>query len=118
MITRNDLVSSKEYWMVKIQTELFAELEKYLKDNDINRTQFAEKLGVSKGYVSQVLNGDFNHSMSKLIELSLAMGKVPILKFEDLDKYTVEKPTLPTEIPNFPTEKPKIKEKRRMAELV
>lgn len=118
MITRNELVSSKECWMVNIQTELFAELEKYLKDNNINRTQFAEKLGVSKGYVSQVLNGDFNHSISKLIELSLAMGKVPILKFEDLDKYTAEKPALPTKMPNLSTEKPKIKEKQRMAELV
>ena len=117
MITRNDLMGSKEYWMVQIQTELFAELEKYLKDNNINRTQFAEKLGVSKGYVSQVLNGDFNHSMSKLIELSLAMGKVPILKFEDLDKHTMETPNLANEMPNIPTEKPRVKEKRRVAEF-
>lgn len=117
MITRNELVSSKEYWMVNIQTELFTELEKYLKDNNINRTQFAEKLGVSKGYVSQVLNGDFNHSMAKLVELSLAMGKVPILKFEELDKYTTETPNFSTETPNIPVEKPRTKEKRRVAEF-
>ena len=117
MITRNELVSSKEYWMVNIQTELFAELEKYLKDNNINRTQFAEKLGVSKGYVSQVLNGDFNHSMAKLVELSLAMGKVPILKFEELDKYTMEIPNVPTETSNIPADKPMVKGKRRVAEF-
>jgi transcriptional regulator with XRE-family HTH domain len=115
MITRNDLVSSKEYWMVKIQTELFAELEKYLTDNNMTRTQFAEKLGVTKGYVSQILNGDFNHSMAKLIELSLAMGKVPVFHFEDVDKFKVEKMDTPLDLP---VEKPKVNIKKRVAELV
>jgi transcriptional regulator with XRE-family HTH domain len=118
MITRNDLVNSKEYWMVKIQMELFAELEKYLSDNKMNRTQFAEKLGVSKGYVSQILNGDFNHSLSKLIELSLAIGKVPVISFEDTSKYTMGTPNVPVEKLNIPAEKPAVKVKKRVAELV
>jgi transcriptional regulator with XRE-family HTH domain len=115
MITRNDLVSSKEYWMVKIQTELFAELEKYLTDNNMTRTQFAEKLGVSKGYISQILNGDFNHSMAKLIELSLAVGKVPVLHFEDVEKFKVEKTST---VLTIPAEKPRVNVKKRVAELV
>jgi transcriptional regulator with XRE-family HTH domain len=115
MITRNDLVSSKEYWMVKIQTELFAELEKYLAENNMTRTQFAEKLGVSKGYISQILNGDFNHSMAKLIELSLAMGKVPVLHFEDVEKFKVEKVDVASA---FPSEEPKVNFRKRVAELV
>jgi len=85
MITREKLLKSKEYWMVKIQTQLFSLLEKYLDDNKMTRTQFANKLGVSKGYVSQILNGDFNHRLSKLIELSLAIDKVPFVEFKDLD---------------------------------
>lgn len=117
MITRNDLVNSKEYWMVKIQTELFAELEKYLSDNNINRTQFAEKLGVSKGYVSQVLNGDFNHSIAKLVELSLAMGKVPVINFEALDNYTMEKPPISLDIVPTQAQKPSAKSKKRVAEF-
>lgn len=86
MFSRKQLLQSKEYWMVKIQTQLFAQLENFLTTNKMTRTQFAEKLGVSKGYVSQVLNGDFNHSISKLIELSLAIGKVPIVHFEDIEQ--------------------------------
>lgn len=42
---------------------------------------------VSKGYIPQIFNGDFDHKLSKLIELSLASGKAPILHFVDLDEY-------------------------------
>ncbi len=55
-----------------------------MSDNHINRTQLAEKLGVSKGYVSQLLNGDFDHKLSKLVELSLAFGVVPIIDFKPI----------------------------------
>lgn len=86
MITRKELISSKEYWLTKFQNSLFEQVEKYLADNKISKTDFSKKLGVSKGYVSQILNGDFDHKISKIIELSLAIEKVPFLKFENLQK--------------------------------
>jgi predicted XRE-type DNA-binding protein len=86
MITRKELLSSKEFWMVKIQASLYEQVENYLKVNNMSKTEFANQLGVSKGYVSQMLNGDFDHKISKLIELSIAIGKAPILRFEDIDK--------------------------------
>lgn len=52
-----------------------------------NRTQLAEHLGVSKGYVSQLLNGDYDHKLSKLVELSLAFGYVPKVDFVPIDEY-------------------------------
>jgi transcriptional regulator with XRE-family HTH domain len=87
MITREELLKSQEFWLVQIQASLFEQVEIYLKENNITKTEFAKKLGVSKGYVSQLLNGDFDHKISKLIELSIAIGKAPVLKFEDIDKY-------------------------------
>lgn len=85
MITRKELVESKEFWMAKIQSALFEQVEQYLKVNKMSKTDFAKKLGVSKGYVSQILNGDFDHKISKFIELSLAIGYAPILKMELLE---------------------------------
>lgn len=82
---REELLKSKEYWLTKIQIDLFNEVEKYIKENNMNRTQLAEKLGVSKGNISQVLNGDADHRLSKLVELSLAMGVVPHLSFQSLN---------------------------------
>ena len=43
---------------------------------DRHKSQLAEYLGVSKGYLSQLLNGDYDHCMSKFFELALAFGMV------------------------------------------
>lgn len=87
MITRKELLSSKEYWLVNFQNTLFEQVEKYLEDHDISKSDFAKKLGVSKGYISQIMNGSFDHKVSKLIELSLAIEKAPVLKLENLSEY-------------------------------
>ncbi|RZK34389.1 MAG: XRE family transcriptional regulator [Hymenobacter sp.] len=92
-MTRDELLNSREYWIAKIQLDLFGQLDKYMLENNISRTQLAEKLGVTKGYVSQILNGDFDHKVSKLVDLALVMGKVPEITYISLDKYEDEKPT-------------------------
>ncbi|MGB4847383.1 MAG: helix-turn-helix transcriptional regulator, partial [Saprospiraceae bacterium] len=84
---REELISSNEYWLTKIQLDLFNMIESYRKENNLNKTQLAEKLGVTKGYVTQILNGDFDHRVSKLVELAIIFGKVPILNFIDVEQY-------------------------------
>ncbi len=86
MITRKELLKSKEFWLAKFQSILYDQVEQYLKEHGISKTEFASKLGVSKGYVSQILNGDFDHKISKFIELSLIIDKAPLLRLEDIDK--------------------------------
>jgi transcriptional regulator with XRE-family HTH domain len=87
---REELLGSKEFWLGNVQDELFRLMEDYLNENNLTRSQFADQLGVTKGYVSQILNGDFNHRISKLVELSLAIGKVPLINFYDLEKFIEE----------------------------
>jgi transcriptional regulator with XRE-family HTH domain len=84
-MTREELIQSKEYWLAKLQIDLFNEVESYMKKNGLNRVQFAEKLGVSKGYVSQILNGDADHRMSKFVELALSIGLIPTISFEEIE---------------------------------
>lgn len=84
---RKQLLSSKEYWLSKIQIELFNQVSNYLENNNMNRSELAKELGVTKGYVSQILNGDADHRISKIVELSLAIGLVPDIKFRDLAEY-------------------------------
>ena len=83
---RDKLLKSKGYNFTKIQNELFRQLDEYIKIKGITRTQFAKELGVSKGYVSQILNGNFDFKLSKLVELSLAIGKIPEIKFNSLEE--------------------------------
>jgi len=85
-MTHDELIATPEYWEAKIQIELFQKVELYLKDNKINRTELARRLGVSKGYVSQVLNGDYDHRISKFVELSLFVGYKPVVNFEPIQK--------------------------------
>ena len=79
-----ELLREKIYWTAEIQLELFRQIADYLETNQLSRKQFAEQLGVSKGYVSQIMNGQFDHKLSKLVALSIAIGKVPKIKFKDL----------------------------------
>ena len=73
------------YWTQNIQFALNGVLHDYLKVNNMTQKDFADKLGVSKGYVSQILNGNFDHKLSKLVELALACGMVPKVEFVPAD---------------------------------
>lgn len=85
MITREELLKSPEYWITEVQMELYRNVLAYMEKEGLNQTQLAQQLEVSKGYVSQVLNGNFNYTLRKLIELSLAVGKVPVIEFKNID---------------------------------
>lgn len=81
-MTREELLRSSEYWTTKMQLELYARIEAYMSENKINRTELAKRLGVSKGYVTQILNGDYDHRLSKLVEIALKIDYVPRIIYE------------------------------------
>jgi len=72
-----------EFVLTQLQNELFRELTAYMERNALSKKQLAEKLGVSPSYISQVLNGNFNFTVLKLVELSLAIDKVPVIRLEN-----------------------------------
>ncbi len=77
----SDKYKSPDYWTQMIQISLYNHIKQYLSTNHITQNEFAMQLGVSKGYVSQILNGDFDHKLSKLVELAVACGFVPKVEF-------------------------------------
>ena len=84
---RKEVLKSPEYWTAKTQIDLDNQAESFMKETGRNKTQLAEYLGVSKGYVSQLLNGDYDHRLSKFFELSLAFGVIPQIDFIPVGKY-------------------------------
>lgn len=84
-MTREELLRSSEYWTTKMQLELYARIEAYMSENKINRTELAKRLGVSKGYVTQILNGDYDHRLSKLVEIALKIDFVPRIIYEPIE---------------------------------
>jgi len=91
MLSQEQLFQTNEYWLEIIQNEIFRELSAYMESKNLNQTQLAKEFGVSKGYISQILNGNFNFSLSKLIELALKIKKVPEIHFKSIDEYIQEK---------------------------
>ena len=81
MFTREEILKSPEYWFEHAQNDLYGQVVEYMEKEGINQNQLAERLGVTKGYVSQILKGEFNYTLKKLIEISLAIGKVPQIEY-------------------------------------
>ncbi len=86
-MSRKDLLTSQEYVTTKIQLSLLDLIENYRIKKQLTQTGLSEELGVSKGYISQLLRGTYDHKISKLVELALSCNYMPILKFIDLDEY-------------------------------
>lgn len=87
MKSKKEIIKSSAYWLAHLQIELFNQLKKFMERNNLNQNDLAEKFKVTKGHISQILNGDSNFTLKKLISLSLNIGKIPIIKFLSINKY-------------------------------
>lgn len=86
-----ELIKTPEYWLDVIQNEIFRQVHSYMQKENLNQSQLAEKLGVSKGYISQILNGNCNFTLKKLTELTSALGIVPVINYKRFDEFLTEK---------------------------
>ena len=84
---RDELVKNPVYWTTALQMELYRQIDVFMQKRGMNKTQLAEYLGCSKGYVTQLLSGDYDRKISKFVELSLAIRKIPEFTFIDVDEY-------------------------------
>lgn len=84
---KEELLRNPEYWIAHIQNDLFNMVDDYRKSNNLKQKDLADLLKVSKGYVSQILNGDFDHKISKLVDLALTFNRAPIITYENLEDF-------------------------------
>lgn len=82
---RKDILREPEYWIAQIQMAIYKCALDFMNESGKNKTQLAEHLGVSKGYVTQLLSGDYNYSLTKLVETAMAIGYVPKVKFSPIE---------------------------------
>ena len=67
-MTHQELIQSPEYWITRIQYEFFSKVTLYLEEHQMSRSDLASQLGVSKSYITQILNGNASMSLEKMIE--------------------------------------------------
>ena len=81
------LLRYPNYLLSTYQLEIYRQLGLYMEEHNLKSKDIAAKLAVSSSYVSQILNGNFNFTLRKLIELGIAIDKVPYFEFIDKDEY-------------------------------
>lgn len=87
MIDKEGLQKWPNYHLTETQNEIFRQLTAYMESHHLSQKEVAGKLGVSSSYVSQVLNGNFNFTLKKLIELGLLIEKVPQIDFVNFNQF-------------------------------
>jgi predicted transcriptional regulator len=87
MISNQELEKYPNYLLSTYQLEIYRQLREYMDAQGLSQTDVAKKLNVSNPYVSQILNGNFNFTLKKLIELGLMIGKIPAIDFISFDEY-------------------------------
>lgn len=85
-MNRKEILENPGYWTQDIQLDIYDAVNNYLETQGMTRKDFAKKLGVTKGYISQILNGNFDHKLSKLVELILACELVPVLTLIPMER--------------------------------
>jgi hypothetical protein len=65
-MTREELLSSPEYWTAELQTELYRQIESYMSRHGLNKAQFAGHLGCSKSYITLPHKSNHNSPLSIL----------------------------------------------------
>jgi len=77
--------SNKDF-LFRIAADFITQLEDKMESIPISQDEFAKRLDVTKGRVSQVLNNPGNITLGKIIKYSRALGlKVSIVAYEDDD---------------------------------
>lgn len=104
-MTRAEILSSPEYWITHIQIEVCRCADAFMKAHNMNRAQLADYLGVTQGAISQMLAGNYNCSLSKLVDIAIRLGYVPKIDFTplsekmDVDAASEEDLALPKQCP-------------------
>jgi transcriptional regulator with XRE-family HTH domain len=84
--------STKDY-VFRIMADFIAQLEKKMETENITQDELAERLKITKGRVSQVLNHPGNISLSILAKYARALGmKMSIVAYEDADPENIKGP--------------------------
>ena len=86
-----DLKNSPEYWEELTQLEYVTLLNEEMQNKGLTNQQLADILGVSKSYVSKVLNGEkVNFTIKSMVKFMFALGRHLCFSSEPLKNVPVK----------------------------
>lgn len=82
------ILNQPSYWVEGINGFLYNAIIEYMEKHNMNKTQLAGHLGITKGRVSQILNdGEINFSIEKIVQIALKVDKFPLFELKDKKDY-------------------------------
>lgn len=94
MLPFNELARTPQYWMTNIQSDLYGLALNLAVSQNWRIENFAkhlsEHLGISRVAAAKIIDGDFDGTLTELVEYSLKLSSAPLLKFKPLDEYIQE----------------------------
>jgi len=92
---RNQFLKDPEFALEAVKGEFIMDVTEsiceILENEKKDRKDLADKMKKTKGYISQLLNGERNMTLATLSEILYALKYKPIIKFENQNKKTVYK---------------------------
>src|SRR5271157_1341732 len=77
---------STEAFAFRISADFIAQIEMRMETKGTRQQELAERLGVTDGRVSQVLNNPGNMQLTSMVDYARALGmKVAVLAYDDAD---------------------------------
>jgi antitoxin component HigA of HigAB toxin-antitoxin module len=87
---------SAEDYVFAIGADFVAQLEDKMEDEGVSQNALAERIGITKGRVSQVFNHPGNLTLSNVVKYTRALGmKASIIAYEDSDPENKKGPINP-----------------------
>ncbi len=71
-----ELESSEQFWVEAALTEFMAEFSDRMAQRGITRSKLARILGKTPAYVTKMLDGNGNYTLTTIVRLALAVGGV------------------------------------------
>jgi len=87
----SDIRDRDGYWVERAKYDFIEEIGHGLQSNGLNKRQFAEKLGTSPAYITKILGGDTNFTLSSMVKIARRLGKqlqVKLVEEESFASYT------------------------------
>jgi transcriptional regulator with XRE-family HTH domain len=85
-LTQHWTADNADAFVCRISSDFFAQIETKLEEDGIANNELAQRLGISPGRVSQILNNPGNPTIRNMVRCARAVGmKVAILAYDDAD---------------------------------
>lgn len=82
-----ELYESKEYLQEKLLIKFSEDLCEILQKQGLSFKAFADKLNVSKAYVSKIINGKPNLTLKSIADIAFVLNLWPEIHLSDRDSY-------------------------------